>query len=507
MELDKKGDGRIALMEAQEQIEELARKNGLDFFEILFHLTDAKSIYTYGAYGIPGRFSHWTHGKTYHQLKTMYDYGLSKIYELVINTDPSHAFLLESNRLLTNKLVIAHVCGHVDFFKHSIAFKNTDRKAVDTFSRHKERIDRYKFDYGPKVVELFLDKVLSLQQNVDSAKPERLPIDEYRKQGAEAYIQRHKTPQVYTDEYDDLLAGNRSDDKPRAVSNRAPFPAEKERDLLYIIAGASPVLEDWQRDIILMVRNEILYFLPQMKTKIMNEGWASLWHSRLMRQLDLSNDEYVQFSQMHSNVLSPGRRQINPYYVGFKILEDIDRRFRGEPVLDEHGGTVKEYNWLGEELNPKRHEGNPNYELFAVRENTTSDAAFLHEFLTPQLIKDLDLYMYKLHYSPQEGDQWIIDSKDPRVVRNTLYNKLINFNEPIVNVAEGGAEYNGGELYLINDWDNDIDINLAKATLRAAQSLWGRTVRLETLEGNTSKRMLLTCTDADPSKEVSVIYF
>src|ERR671915_1580365 len=108
------------LEEAMDHIWEVAHRLGLDPFPVHFELVPASIMYEFGAYGLPGRFSHWTHGRTYHQIKTMYDYGLSKIYELVINSNPSYAFLLENNSVLQNKVVAAHVLGHSDFFKHNV---------------------------------------------------------------------------------------------------------------------------------------------------------------------------------------------------------------------------------------------------------------------------------------------------------------------------------------------------------------------------------------------------
>src|SRR3954468_19526716 len=97
---------------AIEEIWEVGEQMQLDPFPIHFEIVPAKIMYEIGSYGLPGRFSHWTHGKAFHQMKTMYDYGLSKIYELIINTNPAQAFLMEGNSLIQNKLVIAHVIGH-----------------------------------------------------------------------------------------------------------------------------------------------------------------------------------------------------------------------------------------------------------------------------------------------------------------------------------------------------------------------------------------------------------
>src|SRR5437588_6850167 len=139
----------------------------LDPFPIHFEIVPAKIMYEIGAYGLPGRFSHWTHGKAFHQMKTMYDYGLSKIYELIINTDPAQAFLMEGNSLIQNKLVIAHVIGHSDFFKHNAYFQHTSRQMVESVAMNAERIRRYEFEHGALEVEKYLDAILSIEEHID----------------------------------------------------------------------------------------------------------------------------------------------------------------------------------------------------------------------------------------------------------------------------------------------------------------------------------------------------
>src|SRR5581483_8977908 len=155
------------LERAIEELWDLAHKAGLDPFPTHFELVPATIMYEFGAYGLPGRFSHWTHGRTYQQIKTMYDYGLSKIYELVINTNPAYAFLLENNTILQNIVVAAHVLAHVDFFKHNAYFSRTDRQMLETASVHAQRMRQYEFEHGTETVERFLDAVLSIQEHVD----------------------------------------------------------------------------------------------------------------------------------------------------------------------------------------------------------------------------------------------------------------------------------------------------------------------------------------------------
>src|SRR5687767_10302989 len=152
---------------AIDEIWKVGEEMQLDPFPIHFEIVPASIMYQIGSYGLPGRFSHWTHGKAYHQMKTMYDYGLSKIYELIINSNPAQAFLMEANSLIQNKLVIAHVIGHSDFLKNNIYFQHTSRQMVESVAMNAERIRRYEFEHGAHEVEKYLDAVLSIEEHID----------------------------------------------------------------------------------------------------------------------------------------------------------------------------------------------------------------------------------------------------------------------------------------------------------------------------------------------------
>jgi stage V sporulation protein R len=299
---------------AVEQIWDVARGFGLDPYPTNFEIVPATVMYEVGSYALPGRYSHWTFGKAYHRMKTMYDFGLSKIYEVVINTNPSYGFLLETNSPIQNKMVIAHVLGHVDFFKNNTYFSKTNRRMVESVSTHAQRMMEYEFKYGRKTVERFLDSVLAIEEHIDPyffIKRE-VPISEEKRRDEH----RRKDGR-----YDDLwllderrAAKVEGDDKEKE-SDQAPREQLPEKDLLFYIMKNSPSLAPWQRDAIAMVHEEMEYFVPQMQTKIMNEGWASIWHARIMRALDLSTSDHIEFANLHSGVVSPQK--------GLSRLQDL----------------------------------------------------------------------------------------------------------------------------------------------------------------------------------------
>jgi stage V sporulation protein R len=448
---------------------EEARKFGLDPFPTHFELVPASIMYEFASYSLPGRFSHWTHGKAYHRQKMQYDFGLSKIYEMVVNTNPSYAFLMDMNNLLQNTFVVAHVFGHTDFFKNNAYFQHTSRRMIDKVSIHAERIAKYEFDHGKAEVERFLDATLSIQEHVDYNL--LLRSDEAEKPG-------EKRTKPSTD-YDDIWGLDErqkraEEERDRASLKTPKFPEKPEKDLLLFLMRYSPQLLPWQRDIIEIVHSEMLYFIPQMQTKTMNEGWASIWHSRIMRQLGekgvISDSETIEFAQLHSGVLSPSRTSLNPYYIGFKILEDIERRWDSP--------TREEQDLLG------RKPGMGHQKIFEVRE-MDNDVSFLRNYLTEDLIKDLDLYLYK-----KEGDEWVIVEKNWQKVRDGIVNSMTNFGYPYLVVDNG--DYRGNrELYLKHLYEGqELDLNYAEKTLQHVHLLWSRPVHLETVfEG---KRILLT---------------
>jgi stage V sporulation protein R len=273
-----------------EMIYEKALELGLDPFPVHFEVVPAHVIYELGAYALPARFSHWTFGRDYHVQKTMYEYGVSRIYELVFNTDPAQAFLLDVNDMVAHKLVVAHVYGHSDFFKNNIYFEHTDRKMIERARLHAERIRHYEMVHGPLVVEQFLDAVLSIEEHIDPVLPTY---------GAPPRKQDAQEPQPTGDTFEDLFYMVQPKPKPEPKPRR--IPEEPQKDLLLFIRDHSRVLEDWQRDIISMIREEMLYFLPQIKTKIINEGWACATGDSLL----ITSRGIMRFDALYAERQSP----------------------------------------------------------------------------------------------------------------------------------------------------------------------------------------------------------
>lgn len=434
------------LQYAIEEITEIATGFGLDFFPMRYEICPADIIYTFGAYGMPTRFSHWSFGKQFHRMKRQYDFGLSKIYELVINADPCYAFLLDTNRLIQNKLIIAHVLAHSDFFKNNLRFMNTRRDMVESMTATAERISAYEREYGKDKVESFLDAILGIQEHID---PTLMPrTDEVIGKDV-----------IRKTAYDDLWQIGEKE-MPIAKKKSPKIPATPEKDLLFFIEQNSRHLEDWQRDVLTMMREEMLYFWPQLETKIMNEGWASFWHQRILREMDLTAGELVDFAKLNADVVQPSKTTINPYYLGVKIFEDIENR----------------YNHPSKEMLEKGIRPNSGREkIFEVRE-LESDPSFIRNYLTKELIQREDLYLFQ-----KQGKDYKITTKDFEVVQEQLISSRVNGGFPYI-VVENGDYLLNGELYLVHQFEGtELDVPYLENVLPYIHRLWGRIVHLETV--------------------------
>lgn len=443
------------------EITEIARGFGLDFYPMRFEICPADIIYTFGAYGMPTRFSHWSFGKMFHRLKVQYDFNLSRIYELVINSDPCYAFLLEGNSLIQNKLIVAHVLAHSDFFKNNVHFRNTKRDMVESMAASAERIREYEIQNGKDEVESFLDAVLSINEHVDPSMMRTKPA--WRSDEAEE--QEDKNHPSMREPYADLWELDVDEESERshkpAPIKRKKWPPDPEKDLLFFLEAHSPILEDWQRDIMTILREEMLYFWPQLETKIMNEGWASYWHVRILREMDLSEAESVEFAKLHASVIQPSPTGVNPYYLGFKMFEDIERRW-DEP-------TKKERERFG------RTPGQGREKIFEVRE-VERDMSFIRNYLTEELVEDLDLYLFH-----KRGGEWVVSDKQWERVRDQLIAARVNGGFPYITVQDGDYLQNG-ELYLKHHYEGwELDLKHLEKTLPYVHQLWGRTVHLETV--------------------------
>jgi len=474
------------LLRLKEEIHQYALDYGLDFYPVVFEVCDYDTINILAAQGgFPNRYPHWRFGMEYDQLSKSYAYGLQKIYEMVINTDPCYAYLLNANHLVDQKIVMAHVYGHADFFKNNLWFKSTDRSMMDVMANHGTKIRRYMEKYGQDKVEVFIDRVLSLENLMD--KNVLFETSEVRSSRRDKETEFHE--QFFHDDEDDgrskqlqsfmrskLFNPETERDVPEVDEGPTIKPKPNyisPRDIMMYLIQHAP-LKEWQADILAILREEAYYFLPQRMTKIMNEGWASYWHSTIMTQKALKSSEIIEFSDKHAGVMAMSKQQINPYKIGIELFRDIEYRW-------DTGRFGKEYNEctdmnVRENWNEATNKGKEK--IYEVR-RTHNDVTFIDEFFTREFCERMQLFTYK--YNPRTS-RFEIDTRDFEAIKSKLLMSLTNFGQPVIEV-ESGNFGNRGELHLIHKHQGvDLDMSYAAETLGNIAAIWSRPVNLTTIQ-------------------------
>lgn len=470
------------LQKLKKEIEGYARGYGLDFYDVVFEVLDWNQLNEVAAYGgFPNRYPHWRFGMQYEELSKSYSYGLSKIYEMVINNDPCYAYLLYSNSLVDQKLVMAHVYAHCDFFKNNVYFSHTDRKMMDEMANHKTRILRYIDQYGKNEVEDFIDACLSVDSLIDyhasAIKRRRPKIEDVSR---EKTAKRLRSNRPYMEHYinpGDFIRAQEEWLKEEAKKEKN-FPESPERDVLLFLLETAPI-EDWERDILSIIREEAYYFAPQGQTKIMNEGWAVFWHSKIMTEKALKDSEIIDYADHHSGTLAMERGGLNPYKIGFELFKDIEDRWnKGKfgPEYDQCDDMVERLRWdkklgLGRE------------KIFEVR-GLYNDVTFIDTFLTPEFCRDQKLFVYAYDLSTSEMK---VASRVFDEIKKKLLFELTNFGYPIINLLDANYK-NRAELLLSHMHDGvDLKQDYAFETLKNLHRIWRRTVNIKTIVNGSPK--------------------
>jgi len=471
------------LQALQEEIEGHARAYGLDFFPVIFELLDYRGLNQVAAFGgFPTRYPHWRFGMEYEYLTKSYAYGLSKIYEMVINNDPCYAYLLECNAEVDQKLVMAHVYAHCDFFKNNLAFSKTNRKMMDDMANHATRIRRYMDKCGVETVETFIDVCLSLENLIDPHSPfivrgrpkseEEPSRPVVRRLKSKSYMNDFINPPEYVEAHRKKLEDE--------AQRKKRFPEDPVRDVLKFLVDHSP-LDNWQRDILSIVREEAYYYAPQASSKIMNEGWATYWHSKLMTEKVLKDSEIIDYADHHSGTLGGRTGRLNPYKLGVELYRDIEDRWnRGRfgKEYDECEDLVERNRW-------NRKLGQGRDKIFEVRRHCT-DVTFIDNYLTEDFCHEHKLFIYD--FNPKTG-MYQISDRDFRKVKQRLLFQLTNFGQPFIDVVDGNYR-NKGELLLKHKYEGiELKHDYARETLRNIQRIWQRPVNIETVVDEKVRRI------------------
>jgi stage V sporulation protein R len=467
------------LYDIQKEIEGYGRGYGLDFWDVEFEILDYKRMQEVASYGgFPVRYPHWRFGMEFEHLTKSHVYGLSKIYEMVINNNPAYAYLLEGNSLVDQKMVIAHVLGHVDFFKNNYFFSRTNRRMIDGMANHATRVRRHMERLGIEKVESFIDACLCLENLIDpmspfiarKAAPERSDdkkaeaAPEIPRLRAKSYMDKFINPPAYIESQRKKLERER--DKPKRN------PAEPERDVLLFLLQNAP-LEPWELDVLEIVREEAYYFAPQRQTKIMNEGWASYWHSKIMTEKALRASEIIDYADHNAGVLATAPGQWNPYKIGIELFRHIEERWD----KGRFGREWDECQSMDERRSWDRRLGLGRKKIYEVR-RLYNDVTFIDEFFTEEFCAEKKFFSFSLN---ERSGNYEIDSREFSQIKHKILFQLTNFGEPFIFVQDGNHD-NRGELLLRHRHEGtDLNGDHARATLAALLRVWRRPITLQTV--------------------------
>jgi stage V sporulation protein R len=455
------------LQRVDERCREIAvAELGLDVPDVVYHLVRPEEVYFAAANGLPARYSSARWGAQFDADYGRYQRGEGRVYELIFNTQPVHAYLMEGNSLVAQTLVIAHCLGHGYVFETNGWLGAVDRAIMPRVLSAAERIADYMAAYGRDRVEDFLDACHAIavhQPQAHLIRKAATPEPEHR-------------PGRYDALFPDEVAADRDRIAAERDALRRRFPREPQEDLLGFIEHHARALEDWQRDVISIVHSEQSYFLPQMRTRILNEGAAVLTHQEICQRLFLPADQYWEYEQLNAAVIHPHPGRVNPYNLGINILREI-MRIATEPDDQERD----RWSWAGH-IDP--------YEQVRRVLRDYDDEALLREFLTPKICMLCRLYAFdRDQHDPRRIR---ISSREADAIRDILIPQHSSFGIPHIEIV--AADYRGrGELLLEHRHDSiGLDPEYARGTLTQVATLWGKPCTVKTIKANTDTAIWFT---------------
>jgi Uncharacterized conserved protein len=464
-------------------IGQIAEEYGLDTYPNQIEIISSEQMMdAYASVGMPIGYSHWSYGKQFLNVQQSYNRGqMGLAYEIVINSNPCIAYLMEENTMMMQALVIAHACyGHNSFFKGNYLFRAwTDASSIiDYLVFAKQYIAQCEEKYGVEAVEAILDSCHAIMNyGVDRYKrpyPISTQEEQLRQKEREEYLQR---------QINDLWRTIPVDDQDKKQKKTARFPEEPQENLLYFIEKKAPLLEPWQREIVRIVRKIAQYFYPQRQTQVMNEGWATFWHYTLINTLYdrglVTEGFMLEFMQSHTSVIyqpsydSPYYNGINPYTLGFSIFTDLKRICENPTEEDKRWfPDIAGSNWL-ETLD------------FAMR--NFKDESFILQFLSPKVMRDLKLFcILDDDHNPTIDVTAIHDDDGYKAVRESLsaqYN--LGNREPNIQIFE--VDVRGDRSITLHHQQfnrQPLDEGSAEEVLKHIHRLWGFDVHLHSLRDN-----------------------
>ncbi len=462
------------------EIARVAEQYGLDTYPNQLEIISAEQMMdAYASVGMPVNYHHWSFGKHFLMTEKSYRRGqMGLAYEIVINSNPCIAYLMEENTMTMQALVIAHASyGHNSFFKGNYLFRTwTDASSIiDYLVYARNYISECEERYGVDQVEELLDSCHTLMNyGVDRYKrPYKLSLaqEEARRREREEYLQSQVNELWRT-------LPKRAEEHVAQAPRR--FPPEPQENILYFIEKNAPLLEPWQREVVRIVRKIAQYFYPQRQTQVMNEGWACFWHYTILNTLydeGLVSDAFMlEFIQSHTNVIyqppvaAPWYRGINPYALGFNMMADI-RRICEHPTEEDKRWfpDIAGSNWL-ETMD------------FAMR--NFKDESFVAQFLSPKLMRDMRLFCVLDDDSRDKLEVTAIhDDSGYRYVREKLAEQY-NLSQREPNIQVWDVDIHGHRRLTLRHLQSQRRplSDTTPEVLKHLARLWRFTVRLESVD-------------------------
>lgn len=461
----------------------------LDWYQNQFEIVDYENMLNvYASHGMPLMYNHWSFGKSYVQHYNLYKSGkMGLALEMVINSNPCINYLLDENTATGQALVIAHAAiGHNSFFKNNYLFKQWTAAdyIIDYLDFAKKYVAKCEEKYGQEEVEFILDAAHSLMTN---------GVDKYKKpkllSPAEEELRRKERLENEEKIQDDIWKIIPRKGQTTSWSYKDEFlPYGPEENLLYFLEKKSPILKNWQRELIRIVRKVANYFSPQYQSKIINEGWASTVHYYIMNRLYdkelLDNGAMLEFLSLHTAVVrqepyhSRYYSGFNPYYLGFNIFKDI-KRICQDP-------TKEDMDWFPDIA------GSDWVETWKYAYENFRDDSFIQQFLSPKLIRDMKLFQYS---DEEEKDEYEIEKihndRGYRDIRNTLAESN-SIGKMFPDIQVTGVDFDTRICFLTHYSDNGmvLDLDDAMRTIENFGYLWGFDVHLISEERKTGNLLM-----------------
>jgi len=472
------------LQKIEKVIYKIAKKElNLDFCDIEFDIIKPQKMLEIMAYNIPTNISNWKKGRDYERQRTIYEHSGGLPYEVVINSDPSRAYFMNSNPFAIQVMVMAHVVGHVAFFTMNDNYQKTRKDIIETMSAASKRFNDYERKYGIKAVEEIVDAGHALQSHCspfenETEKERKLRVFELKKK------QAHSAPKsLYTE-----MIKPKKDDKIKEDVNlfnhklwqeiKHKTPVEPVTDLLRFIIDNSTILEDWQKDILEVLRKEGQYYWPMMRSKFMNEGFAVYVHEYIMDRLFemklLKGEDYTHYARASAFVKAKKPISMNPYLIGSKMWEDIKYRWD----TGRYGSKFENLTNREEIKNWDTKEKNGWKKIINVMK-TYTDWFFMKEFLTPELVNELDMYIF-VEKETSEAFEYNRTKHTDKQIADIISNSFATHDIPHIVITDGNLDDKGG-LKLVHKLSNKpLDTLYSEKTMDHIKKIWGRAVELYT---------------------------